>query len=129
MTTYEHDTGGLYASLVRLVGALRSRILDTVELAAAEARLAAMAGATMLLLVILAAACVVVAWGFLMLALAVVVVKTGLSWPAVALALAVAHLAGAGALLWWALRLSRHLTLPALRESLALGDRARPAGR
>jgi hypothetical protein len=121
MTTYDQGPTGLLGHLLHWVDALRSRFNNTVELAAAEARLAAMAGVTMLLLVILAAACVVVGWGFLMLALAILAANAGLSWPGVALVMAILHLAGAGALWYSAMRLSRHLTLPATRESLGLG--------
>jgi hypothetical protein len=113
---------GIFAAVLQLAEALWSRFRNTVELAAAEARLAAMAGVSMLLLIILAAAFTVVGWGFLMVTLAVLAVQAGLSWPVVTVAIAVLHLGGAAAFWFMAMRLSRHLTLPSLRESLALGD-------
>jgi hypothetical protein len=98
--------------------ATRQRLDDAVALAAAEAELAARAGLGILIFALLAVVAILTGWVFLVVAGAALAVAAGLSWPAVAIALAVLHFAVAAGLLWAAAGLSRHLTLPALRAAL-----------
>lgn len=112
------------AAASELLQATVSRLRNTLELAAAEARLAAMSGLLMLVLVALTVCFVLVGWGLIVAALANLAVSAGLSWTVVAGAAGLAHLLAAGLLLSWALRLSRHLTLPTLRQALGAGDTA-----
>jgi hypothetical protein len=88
------------------------------ELAAAEARLAALSGVSMLLMIILAAGLSIVGWGFVAGVAAYLLVLLGLPWPAAGLVMAGAH-AIAAYLLWrGVVKLSRNLTLPALRRTV-----------
>ena len=94
------------------------RVQDLVELAEAEARLAALSGLTMILSVMLAAAAIVVAWGLLVACILVAFSRTSLGWPIPALIVALGHVALAHFLWQYTVRLSRNLTLPELRTSL-----------
>ena len=91
---------------------------DVVALAAAELRLAALSGVTMLMLIIVTAALIVVGWAFIAAVLAYVLVELGLPWPAAGLLVAGIH--GVAAYVLWRIvvRLSRSLTLPELRRSV-----------
>lgn len=109
-----------------LLRAARDQFRDTVELAAAEARLAAMTGLTMLVLVISATAFLLVGWGLLMVAVAHLALQAGLSWPQALLGLVVLHGLAAWLALHSAMRMTRQLTLPALRGALLGGNPERP---
>ena len=109
-----------------LLRAARDQLRDTVELAAAEARLAAMTGLTMLVLVLLATAFLLVGWGLLMAAVAYLGLQLGLSWPQALLGLVVLHGLAALLALHSAMRMTRQLTLPALRGVLLGGDPGKP---
>lgn len=101
------------------VAAAQDGARHLVELAAAEARLAALSGVSMLLMIIVAAALAIVGWGFVASVAAYLLVMLGLSWPAAGLLLALAH-AIAAYLLWRGIvKLSHNLTLPALRRTVA----------
>lgn len=113
---------GFAAAATDLVQGLRGHLSSTLDLAAAEARLAAMAGATMLAFVLIGAAFAVVGWGFLVAAAGALAMQAGISWASIALGIGIVHVAGAAGLWLAAMKLSRHLTLPALREALAAGD-------
>jgi hypothetical protein len=109
---------GLGGGFEELVDAGKKRVLGIIELAAAEARLAALSGLAMLLLVMVAAAALVVGWVLLVVCLLYLISRLGIGWfwPGVGFALAHALLAF---YLWQlAVRLSRNLTLPELRTSL-----------
>jgi len=112
------EDDGPAAAASALVATGTAYVRRVVELAAAEARLAAISGISMLLMVIVAAALVVVAWALLASVAAYLLVALGLSWPAAGLILALAN--GIAAYLLWrgAVRLSRALTLPALRRAI-----------
>ena len=111
-------SGGAEHAARELLHAARARLRDVVELAAAEARLAALSGLAMLILVIIAAAALVVAWLLLVLSILYLLGLAGVDWWIAALLLAGAH-AGLAYYLWQvAVRLSRNLTLPELRTSL-----------
>lgn len=111
----EQGTGAAASSLISSTLDLARHI---VELAAAELRLAALSGVTMVMLVIVTAALIVMAWGFVAAVAAYLLVAAGLPWPAAGLLVAAAH-AVAAYLLWRAVvRLSRSLTLPELRRSV-----------
>jgi hypothetical protein len=72
----------------------------------------------MLMLIILAAAAVVISWGLVMAVVVAVLDAQGLAWPVAAGILAGVH-ALAGVAAWqFVVRLSRNLSLPALRASL-----------
>lgn len=100
---------GLFEGLLRLAR-------DVVELAAAELRLAALSGVTMLMFVIVAALLIVMAWGFIAAVAAYGLVAAGLSWPVAGLLIAAAHTVAAYLLLRGVVRLSRSLTFPELRR-------------
>ncbi len=91
---------------------------DIVELAAAELRLAALSGVTMLMLVIVAALMLVMAWAYVAAVAAYGLVAVGWPWPAAGLAIAAAHLLAAYLLLRAVVRMSRSLTLPELRKAV-----------
>lgn len=101
-----------------LVRAATRRIRDIVELAAAEARLAAISGLAMLLLVMVAAAALMIAWVLLVACVLWLFAQTVVGWPIPALIIAAAH-AGLAYYLWLVtVRLSWNLTLPELRSTL-----------
>jgi hypothetical protein len=102
------------------------RLSHTVELAVSEARLAAMTGVTMLVLGLLTVAFALVGWGFLVAAIAQLGVAAGLSWAVVALGVSATHALVAIGLWTWAMRLSRNLTMPALRQALAVASTPSP---
>ncbi len=97
------------------------RAQDLVELAAAEVRLAALSGLTMLLCVMIAAAALVVAWGLLVACVLYVFSQSSVGWPIPAFGLAVGHALLAYYLWHVTVRLSRNLTLPELRGTLRGG--------
>ena len=113
---------GIGAAVEDFLQALRGRLSSIIDLAAAETRLAAMAGATMLIFVILATVFAVTGWAFLVAAAGALAMQAGISWAAIALVIGLVHVAGAVALWVAAMRLSRHLTLPELRAALAGSD-------
>ena len=89
-----------------------------VELAGAELRLIAISGFAMLLLVILTAAALIVAWGLAVAGALHAGTSFGLPWGLAALVLALGHVLLA-AFCWQRMRrLSRHMTMPALRGAL-----------
>jgi hypothetical protein len=101
-----------------LVCSAAQRIRDVVELAAAEARLAALSGLAMLLLVMIAAAALVVAWVLIVACILYLLARADIGWSIPALIIALAH-AGLAYYLWQlTVRLSRNLTLPELRTTL-----------
>lgn len=104
-----------------LVHAWGRRVRHLVDLAAAEARLAAMSGLAMLLLVIVCAASLVVAWILIVASVLYLFSLSQIPWPYAAVGFAAAH--GVFAFYCWRLttRLSRNLTLPELRH--AVGSR------
>jgi len=111
-------TNGAEPAAREFLDAAKTRLRDVIELAAAEARLAALSGLAMLILVIIAAAALVVAWLLLVLSVLYLLALAGVEWWIAALLLAGAH-AGLAYYLWQiAVRLSRNLTLPELRTSL-----------
>ncbi|MEO8467714.1 MAG: hypothetical protein ABI640_20495 [Gammaproteobacteria bacterium] len=93
------------------------RALALVDLAAAEVRLAALSGLTMLLLVMIASAALVVAWALVVGCLLYLLSRTGIGWPIPAFLLAVAHVALAYTLWQITVRLSKNLSLPELRRT------------
>jgi hypothetical protein len=72
----------------------------------------------MLILVVLTACFVLVGWGLMVAAAVSLAANAGISWATIAFGASVLHLLAALLLFLWAMRLSRHLTLPALREAL-----------
>ena len=111
----DESVAGAASGLLQAAG---SRVRNTVALAAAEARLAAMAGLTMLILVVLTACFVLVGWGLMVAAVVNLAVNAGVSWATIAFCASVVHLLAALLLFLRAMRLSRDLTLPALRAAL-----------
>jgi DNA-binding IclR family transcriptional regulator len=105
-------------SAEELVRAATQRVHNLLELTAAELRLAALSGLTMLLCVMVAAAALVVAWGLLVACALYVFSRSPLGWPIPALCFAVGHALLAHYLWQFTVRLSRNLTLPELRTSL-----------
>lgn len=98
------------------IAAAQDMLRHLVDLIAAETQLAALSGISMLLLVILAAALSIVGWAFVAGVAAYLLVLVGLPWPVAGLIMAAAH--GVAVWLLWRgiVRLSRNLTLPALRR-------------
>jgi hypothetical protein len=108
-----------------LVRTAAQRIRDVVDLAAAEARLAALSGLAMLLLVMIAAAALVVAWVLIVAYVLYLFSLADIGWSIPALVIAFAH-AGLAYYLWQlTVRLSRNLTLPELRTTLVRPREAR----
>ena len=105
-------------SAEELARAAVQRAQDLIELAAAEMRLAALSGLTMLLCVVIAAAALVVAWGLLVACVLYVFSRSPVGWPIPAFGFAVGHAALAYYLWHVTVRLSRSLTLPELRTTL-----------
>ncbi|MBN1238985.1 MAG: hypothetical protein JXB36_10815 [Gammaproteobacteria bacterium] len=88
------------------------------ELLAAETRLAALSGVSIVLMVIVAAALSIVGWAFVAAVATYLLVMLGLPWPAAGLLMAGVH-ALAAYLLWRGIvRLSANLTLPAVRRAV-----------
>jgi hypothetical protein len=112
--------------------AAQRRVEHMLDLIAAETRLAAVSGLMMVVLAILAAAAAIVAWLLVVVTVIYFVAAAGASWPWVALAFAAVH--GAIAFCCWkvARRLSRNLTLPETRSTMATagvrGSEARSNG-
>ena len=104
-----------------LARAAVQRAQDLVELAAAEMRLAALSGLTMLLCVMIAAAALVVAWGLLVACVLYLFSLSPVGWPIPAFGLAAGHALLAYYLWHVTVRLSRNLTLPELRTTLRGG--------
>jgi hypothetical protein len=109
-----NDTGRFGEDLAR---AATKRVQTIVELAAAEARLAALSGLAMVLLAIVAAAALVVAWILLVACTLFAFAQTPLGWPIPALCIAAAHAVLAYYLWQVTVRLSWNLTLPELRTT------------
>jgi hypothetical protein len=112
------EAHGLQQGLDELVRSAKQRAQGVVELAAAEARLAALSGLAMLLLVMVAAAALVVAWVLLVGCLLYLAARLGFGWFWPGVAFAVAHALLAFYLWQVAVRLSRNLTMPELRMTL-----------
>jgi hypothetical protein len=117
---------GLKAAGEELLGALAQRARDVVDLAAAEARLAALSGLEMLVLVMVAAAALVVAWGLLVACILYLFWQAEVGWVVPAVLFALAHAALAYYLWQMTVRLSRNLTLPALRREVLHGPTPPP---
>jgi hypothetical protein len=100
-----------------LVRAAAQRVHDLLELAAAEIRLAAHSGLTMLLLLMIASAALVIAWGLLVACVLYWCSRTPLGWPLPAFCIAVCHVFLAYYLWNVAVRLSGNLTLPEVRRT------------
>lgn len=116
------DEGGPADAAAAVVTAAAAYVRGLIELAAVEARLAALSGAWMLVLVIVAAALLVLTWAILAGVVGYLLVAAGLSWPLAGLLLAAVHAAGAY-FSWRAIvRLSRSLTLPQLRRAVLSAD-------
>lgn len=109
---------GIGAAASDLWRATRDRVGSAVELAAAEAELAARAGVGILILALLAVVAILTGWVFVVIAGAALGVAAGFGWPAIAATIALVHFVTAALLLRTAAGWSRHLTLPALRAAL-----------
>jgi len=116
----DDQAGGPAAAATAVLSTVLRLVRDITRLAAAELRLAALSGVTMLMLVIVAALLIVVAWGCIAAVAAYGLVALGWPWPAAGLTIAAAHLLAAYLLLRVVLRLSHSLTLPELRKAVLL---------
>ncbi len=112
------DSSSLAGAAAELGSAFKQRFARLLELAAASSGLAAMSGVTMLVLAIVASVLLIVAWILVVSVIAYVVVLAGVTWIAVGLGLAALHIVAAYLMYRKALRLSRDLTMPALRSAL-----------
>jgi hypothetical protein len=101
-----------------LVRAALQRVSDIVDLAAAESRLAALSGLTMILFVIFAAGALVIAWILLIGCVLFLFAQSSIGWPIPAFGFAIGHAALAYYLWLQTVRLSWNLTLPELRATL-----------
>jgi hypothetical protein len=102
-----------------LLDAAGRRAQGLLELAGAELRLIAISGFAMLLLVVLSATALIVAWGLVVASVLQAVGSTALPWSFAALILAIGHVLLA-AFCWQRMtRLSRYLTMPALRGAIS----------
>ena len=108
------------ASIATLVAdwmsATSSRIRFTTELAFAEARLAAISVALMVLMGMLSAVFILGAWGLIVAGLVVAISKFGISLWITLLSLSLLHALGAWLLWRGVVRLSRHLEFSATRQ-------------
>ena len=100
-----------------LVRAAAQRVHDLLELAAAEMRLAALSGLTMLLFLMIASAALVIAWGLLVACGLYLFSRTPFGWPLPAFCIAIGHVFLAYYLWNVTVRLSENLTLPELRRT------------
>jgi CHASE2 domain-containing sensor protein len=101
-----------------LLDAAGRRVEGILELAGAEVRLIAISSLTMLLLVILAGAAVITAWLLVVASALQAGVNAGLPFIPTALGLALVHVMIAVYCWKRMVRLSRHLTMPALRGAI-----------
>lgn len=101
-----------------LVGAARSWIATVLELVGAETRLAVLSLFGMLYLTIIAAAAVVVGWSLFVLIVISLLQDRGIPWQWSAAVIIALHVVAVLACWEIAARLSRNLTLPALRQVL-----------
>jgi hypothetical protein len=101
-----------------LVGAARSWIATVLELVGAETRLAVLSLFGMLYLTIIAAAAVVVGWSLFVLIAISLLQDRGIPWQWSAAVIIALHVVAVLACWEIAARLSRNLTLPALRQVL-----------
>jgi hypothetical protein len=100
----------------QVLQAAKGRVVQVLDLAAAEARLAAMSGLSMLLMITVAAAALIIAWALVVAVAIYGFLLMSISWPVTAIALALVHV-GVAYLLWrTTVKLSRNLTLPQLRR-------------
>jgi uncharacterized membrane protein YqjE len=100
------------------LSSLQKRARVIVELALAEARLAAVSLTWIVAMAVFAIAFVFIGWGMLAVAVTIVLVNVGVPLWGAALGIALLHIAGAAMLLWRAWRLSDHLGFSATREQL-----------
>ncbi len=110
------ESGTIATLVAGLMSATSSRIRLTTDLAFAEARLAAISVALMVLMAMLSAGLVLVAWGLIVAGLVVVVLKFGISLWITLAALSLLHALGAWLLWRGAVRLSRYLDFTATRQ-------------
>jgi TRAP-type C4-dicarboxylate transport system permease small subunit len=101
-----------------LLDAAGRRVEGILELAGAEVRLIAVSSLAMLLLVILAGAAAIIAWVLVVATVLQAAVSAGLPYSLTALVLALGHVVIAVYCWKRMMRLSRHLTMPALRGAL-----------
>jgi hypothetical protein len=101
-----------------LLAAVGRRVEGILELAGAELRLIAISSFAMLLLVILTGAALIVAWGLVVASALQAGVSVGIPWSVTALMLALANVLIAVYCWQRMARLSRHLTMPALRSAM-----------
>jgi hypothetical protein len=101
-----------------LLDAAGRRVEGILELAGAEVRLIAVSSLTMLVLAILAAAAVIIAWVLVVASILEAAVRAGLPYILTALVLALVHVVIAVYCGKRITRLSRHLTMPALRGAI-----------
>ena len=115
-------TGARDASLKgageELFAAIAQRARDVADLAAAEVRLAALSGLAMVVLVMIGAAALLIAWGLVVTCALYLLWKAQLGWIGPALGFALAHAVLAYYVWQTTVRLSRNLTLPALRREV-----------
>lgn len=121
----DDPAGGPAAAATAVLSAVLRLVRDVTQLAAAEIRLAALSGVTMLMLVIVAALLIVMAWGCIAAVAAYGLVAAGWPLPVAGLAVAAAHLLAAYLLWRFVVRLSRSLTLPELRKAVLKSEETR----
>jgi hypothetical protein len=101
-----------------LLLAVQQRIAHTLDLARVEVHYAVVSVLSMLFLIVIATAAVMVGWGLLLATALVALNASGVSWGVIAIVTAITH--GVLAIACWQaiLRLTRNLSLPALRAAL-----------
>lgn len=118
----------LSAAASEWLHAATSSLRHVVDLAAAEAQLAAMSGLSMIVMMAMVAAALVVAWGLVVAMVGVALVALGVPLLLAGLVLTAAQLLLAYWLWRATLKLSRNLTLPELRRTVLSAQRARGGG-
>ena len=109
---------GLAAAGGALLASLEQQARHVAELAAAEARLAALSGIGIVVCALLAVAALLVTWILVVVLAGGGLVALGLRWPLAVALLAAAHLLAAYALWRGVVNLSANLVFPRLRRVL-----------
>lgn len=110
---------GVFDELSKLLSFARETLSDFLGLVALEVRGAGLALVWMIVGALFATVLTIAAWAGLMAALAMYLVSLGVLPVAAVLGVAVVNLIAAAALLYWCVRLSRHLLFAATRRQVA----------
>ncbi|MBT8086129.1 MAG: hypothetical protein KJO19_07925 [Woeseia sp.] len=117
----QDQSDAVTAHAIGWISSMRARIHVVMELAVAEATLAATSAAAMCLYVAVATLFLLGAWGLLVAGTTLALLQWGVSLYAALLGFALLHIVIAGIFAMRAVKMSRHINLAATRQQLA-GD-------